>query len=95
MFFFSFYFIFIFFIYLQLVKYCKCEVRKFPFKDFPPHVSSLKTYTWKPIILQVRIYRNFPKFSDKQVWANSADPDQTDQDLHCLLFSLHLWDALL
>ena len=22
-------------------------------------------------------YRNDPKFSDKQVWANSADPDQT------------------
>ena len=21
--------------------------------------------------------RNFPKFSDRQVWANSADPDQT------------------
>ena len=23
------------------------------------------------------IYRNVPKFSDRQVWANSADPDQT------------------
>ena len=22
-------------------------------------------------------YRNFPKFSDRQVWADSADPDQT------------------
>ena len=22
-------------------------------------------------------YRNFPKFLDRQVWANSADPDQT------------------
>ena len=22
-------------------------------------------------------YRNDPKFQDKQVWANSADPDQT------------------
>ena len=22
-------------------------------------------------------YRNNPKFSDRQVWANSADPDQT------------------
>ena len=35
-------------------------------------------------------YRNVPKFSDRQVWANSADPDQTspkgavsDQGLHC------------
>ena len=27
-------------------------------------------------------YRNDPKFSDRQVWANSADPDQTaDQRL--------------
>ena len=24
-----------------------------------------------------RLYRNDPKFSDTQVWANSADPDQT------------------
>ena len=23
------------------------------------------------------MYRNFPKFSDRQVWANSVDPDQT------------------
>ena len=23
------------------------------------------------------IYRNVPKFSDRQVWANSADADQT------------------
>ena len=22
-------------------------------------------------------YRNVPKFSDRQVWANSVDPDQT------------------
>ena len=39
-------------------------------------------------------YSNDPKFSDREVWANSADPDQTaprgleeqsDQGLHCLL----------
>ena len=24
-----------------------------------------------------RLYRNDLKFSDRQVWANSADPDQT------------------
>ena len=23
------------------------------------------------------VYRNDPKFSDRYVWANSADPDQT------------------
>ena len=34
-----------------------------------------------------------PKFLDRQVWANSVDPDQTvpegDQGLHCLPFRLH------
>ena len=46
-------------------------------------------------------YRNDPKFSDTQIWANSADPDQTapeeqsDQGLHCLPFPLHLLDAVL
>ena len=36
-------------------------------------------------------YRNDPKFLDRQVWANSADPDQTaDQHLDCLPFRLHL-----
>ena len=48
-------------------------------------------------------YRNDPKFSDRQAWANSADPDQTaprgleeqsDQDLHCLPFHLHRLDSL-
>ena len=40
-------------------------------------------------------YRNDPKFLDRQVWVNSADPDQTDQGLHCLQFPLHLLNALL
>ena len=48
---------------------------------------------------QLNIYRNVPKFSDSQVWANSEDPDQTapeqsDQGLHCLQFPVHLLDAL-
>ena len=44
---------------------------------------------------------NDPKFSNRQAWANNADPDQTapkeqsDQSLHCLQFPLHLLDALL
>ena len=36
--------------------------------------------------------RNHPKFSDRQVWANSVDPD--DQGLHCLPFGLHRLNAL-
>ena len=43
------------------------------------------------------------KFSDRQIWANSADPDQSaptveeqsDLGLHCLLFNLHFLDPLL
>ena len=42
-------------------------------------------------------FRNVPKFLDRQVWANSADSDQTapDQGLHCLPICLHLLDSLL
>ena len=41
-------------------------------------------------------YRNDPKFSDRQVWANIADSDQTaDPRLDCLPFRLHLLNALL
>ena len=47
-------------------------------------------------------HRNDPKFSDRYVWANNADPDQnaprgeeqSDQGLHCLLFRLHLLDKI-
>ena len=45
---------------------------------------------------QLLIYRNDPKFLDRLVWANSADPEeQSDQSLHCLQFQLHLLGALL
>ena len=46
----------------------------------------------------LRPIRNDPKFSDRYAWANSADPDQTeqsDQGLHCLPFRLHRLDSLL
>ena len=49
-------------------------------------------------IWTVAYYHNDLKFLDRQVWANTVDPDQTalllneqsDQDLHCLSFCLHL-----
>ena len=51
------------------------------------------------LTFKLETYRNDPKFSDRQVWANSADPDQTaeqsDQGLHCLLFRLRLSDTFL
>ena len=44
-------------------------------------------------------YHNVPKLSDRQVWANSVDADQTeeqsDQGLHCLPLHLHLLDPVL
>ena len=36
-----------------LQKYCKCEVRKFPFTEYPQHIRTLSSYTWKPIIVQL------------------------------------------
>ena len=49
-------------------------------------------------VLVFHEYHNVPPFSDRQTWANSADPDleeQSDQCLHCLPFCLHVLDALL
>ena len=40
----------------------------------------------KGSLVSMESYRNDPKFSDRQVRANSADPDQSDQGLNCLLF---------
>ena len=34
---------------------------------------------------------NNPKFSDRHVWANKVNSDQSDQILHCLPFRLHFW----
>ena len=38
-------------------------------------------------------YHNDPKFSDRYVWVNNADPDQTE--LHCMLFILLLLQTFL
>ena len=49
----------------------------------------------------LKMYRKNSKYWDMYVWANSVDSDQTalkeqsDQDLHCLPFFLHLLEALL
>ena len=45
-------------------------------------------------------YSNDPKFSDRQIWAISIDPDQTAPKAvrsgpHCMPFRLRLLDALL
>ncbi|XP_060584682.1 uncharacterized protein LOC132740733 [Ruditapes philippinarum] len=38
-----------------LRKKCQCEIRRFPFEEFPPHVRKLKTYAFKPIIIQMAL----------------------------------------
>ena len=51
-----------------------------------------KTSNIKYWVILAEVYCNVPKFSDRQIWANSADPDQ---GLYCLPFCLHLLDPLL
>ena len=60
------------------------------FSPFKVHVSVRRDGYWKSLK-----YRNDPKFLDLYAWANSADPDQTAQGLHCLQFRLHRLDSLL
>ena len=40
-------------------------------------VISTIIYLMSWLLYAFAIYRNVPKFSDRQVWANSADPDQS------------------
>ena len=56
-----------------------------------PHFSIEK---WDSSLNYKSVYRNDPKFSDRQFWANSVE-EQSDQGLHCLLFHLHLFDKIL
>ena len=43
--------------------------------------------------LWIVMYCNNPKYSDRQVCANSADPDQPDLDLYCLPLCLRVLDT--
>lgn len=46
-------------------KYCRCEVRKFPFSDFEPHIRELRGYAWKPLmILEVLKEHDFVMYLD-------------------------------
>ena len=44
-----------------------------------PHQESFGPYLSNEHTTETdqRVYRNDPKFSDRKVWSNSADPDQT------------------
>ena len=50
-----------------LQKHCKCEYRAFPFHEYPSHVSTLNTFTWKPIIVQL-VLKQYPSV----IWADSS-----------------------
>ena len=69
---------------------CKCIYLKRIF--FYTICDRLK---WLTKIAYKNRCRNDPKISDRQVWANSVDQDQTAQGLHCLPFRLYLWYPLL
>ena len=65
---------------------------------------NLPMWIWILASMPVLVYRkgdtyNDPKVSDRRAWANSVDPDETeeqsDQGLHCLPFRLHFLDPLL
>ncbi|XP_052788483.1 uncharacterized protein LOC128223231 [Mya arenaria] len=56
---------------------CRCELRRFPFEDFPEHVRQLRTYAFKPIIVQqVLLEYGFVWWVDSSVrfTESSADP---------------------
>ena len=51
-------------------------------KHFKPNMAMLRLMERAEVNflaanLENLAYRNVPKFSDRQIWANSADPDQT------------------
>ena len=80
----------------------KCRLLKF----LPAFYVPISIISWsaeksenKPCPWNVNFnrYHIYPKNSDREAWANSADPDQTPQnaasdlDLHCLPLNPQLW----
>ena len=69
---------------LQLVRSIHTYLRSFTFLHLRHRVvviflftSSWNNKSWEHLCLIMFNYRNGPKFWDRSVWANSADPDQT------------------
>ena len=44
--------------------------------------------------INMKIYHNVPKFSDRHVWANNVE-ERSGQDLYCLPFRVHLLAKIL
>ena len=51
----------------ELEKFCNVELRTFEFEQYPPHVKSLGTYAWKPIII-----RQLALEAEYLFWADSS-----------------------
>lgn len=58
----------------QMRAICDCDLRLFPFNDFPPHVRILQGYAWKSIGLQI-ILNEYPfvVWMDASVRFKTAD----------------------
>ena len=62
--------------YLSTVVYIVMVWRNAPLRNSALFLCNI----WHSKLVSAQLllcYRNVPKFSDRQVWANSADPDQT------------------
>lgn len=52
---------------VELLEMCACEIRDFPFHEFPPHVQVLKGYSFKPLAIQL-VAREHPFV----IWADTS-----------------------
>ncbi|KAL4230304.1 hypothetical protein ACF0H5_010688 [Mactra antiquata] len=60
----------------MLYHKCKCEIRKFPYDQFPEHVKTLHTYAFKPIIVQQMLMEfGFVWWMDSSVRFTTDDLD--------------------
>ena len=51
-----------------LERHCQCDVRTFPFDEYPAHVKQLGAYAWKPIIIQlVLLEHDFVMWMDTSI----------------------------
>ncbi|XP_056013205.1 uncharacterized protein LOC130052388 [Ostrea edulis] len=52
-------------------KLCNCDVRRFPFENYPSHLKFLRGFTWKPVIIQMMLQEfDFVMWVDSSVRLN-------------------------
>ncbi|XP_062582160.1 uncharacterized protein LOC134243941 [Saccostrea cucullata] len=63
-----------------MTKYCKCEVRQFPFQIFPDHIRILSGYGWKSLIIQLLLQEfDFVMWTDASIRFNGRPLDKLFQ----------------